>query len=181
MRLIKITPVVKLRVKEMILNLFDEYNYVRVHKSGLVSLKRKRWSLKRIRVPLTDLIIGAIPKRIAEKAKQLGKGDEYLALFNANIASIVHISMYAEHFCVVDYIWDKYITLCLEVPTVAFNFEQHAYEIEFNNRRLIPLDFFEDTYWYGIIKFLRKKKLSNKPFSILSRVLEIKNKIPVIN
>ena len=181
MKLIKITPIVKLRVKKMILDLFDEYDYVRVHRSGLVSLKRKRWSLRRTRVSLTDLVIGELPKRIAEHAKKLGKGDEYLALFNIQIAAIIHVSSYAEHFCIIDYIWDKYIKLCLEIPTIAFDFEQHEFELDFGKKNFIELDFFENTYWYGIIRFLQKRKLSYSKSKILSKVNEIKNKVPVIN
>jgi hypothetical protein len=174
MRLIKITPTVKLRVKKMILGLFDEYNYVRVRKTGLISLKRRWWSLKRTRVSLTDLIIGEIPKRIAKQAKALGKGDEYLALFNINIASVIHISTYSEEFCVVDYVWNKYIDLCLEVPVVGFLSEETDIHLP-ESRERIPLDFIENTYWYGIIRSLQLRKLSYQDPSVASQVSEIKS------
>ena len=184
MRLIKITPTVKLRVKEMVLNLLTEYDYVRVRKTGLVTLKRKWWSLKRDRISVTDLIVGEIPKKIAEIARLGGKGDEYLTMFSSHIASILHISTYSNRFNLVDYVWDKYSDLCLEIPKVSFEFNE--FELE-EKKEYIALNFFEDTYWMGIIKSLKKQalppskggvrwSLMRHP-SIVKRVNTIKNKV----
>ena len=174
MRLIKITPAVKLRVKEMVLNLMTEYDYVKVRKSGLVTLKRKWWSLKKDRVSITDLMVGEIPKKIAEVAMLGGKGDKYLTMFSSHIASILHISTYSIRFNLVDYVWDKYTELCLEVPMTSFEFNE--FELE-ERKELIALDFFEDTYWMGIIKSLKKHTLPVAPSKITKRINAIKSEI----
>lgn len=174
MRLIKITPIVKLRVKEMVLNLMTEYDYVRVRKSGLVTLKRKWWSLKKDRVSVTDLMVGEIPKKIAEVATLGGKGDNYLTMFSSHIASILHISTYSTRFNLVDYIWDKYTELCLEVPIVFFEFN----EFELEEKKDFPaLNFFEDTYWMGIIKSLKKQALPAPESIVTEQINAIKSKV----
>ncbi len=174
MKLIKITPIVKLRVKEMVLNLLTEYDYVRVRKSGLVTLKRKWWSLKRERVSVTDLIVGEIPKQIAAVATLGGKGDEYLTMFSSHIASILHISTYSIRFNLVDYVWDKYTELCLEVPMVSFEFNE--FELE-ERKELIALNFFEDTYWMGIVRSLKKQALPAHKSKITKQINAIKSKV----
>lgn len=175
MNLIHITPVVKLRVKSMIENLFDEYNYAKVHKSGIISLRRKRWSLRRKRVLLTDIVVAEIPKRIAEVAKRRGKGNEYLQLFDSTIASILHISTYAPQFCVVDYVWDKYIHICLEVPLIIISPDkQLKLEKIYEEHNALP--WFKDSYWYGIIKSLKFKELPYKGSGIISKINQIKEK-----
>jgi len=174
MRLIKITSIVRLRVKEMTLNLLTEYDYVRVRRSGLVTLKRKWWSLRRDKVSVTDLIVGEIPKRIAEIAKLGGKGDEYLRVFSNHIASVLHISTYSNNFCIVDYVWEKFTELCLEVPLVSFEFN----EFELNEKRNhISLGLFEDTYWLGIINSLKQNALPPVKSELLKQVNKIKNKV----
>ena len=174
MRLIKITPIVKLRVKEMVLNLLTDYNYVRVRRSGLVTLKRRWWSLRRERVSVTDLIVGEIPKCIAEIAALGGKGVEYLTMFSSHIASILHISTYSNHFNLVDYVWDKYTELCLEVPKVSFEFNE--FELE-EKKDFIALSFFEDTYWMGIIKSLKLQALPSPKSKLMEQVNTIKSKV----
>lgn len=174
MRLIKITPIVKLRVKEMVLNLMTEYDYVRVRKSGLVTLKRKWWSLKKDRVSVTDLMVGEIPKRIAEVATLGGKGDNYLTMFSSHIASILHISTYSIRFNLVDYVWDKYTELCLEVPAISFEFNE--FELE-EKQELIALNFFEDTYWMGIIKSLKKHALPAPDSKVTKQINAIKSEV----
>jgi len=162
----------------MIANLFPEYEYIRVHKSGLVSLKAKRWSLKRTRINVTDLIIGEIPKRIADRAKRNNKGDDYLKVFNSYMGSMINISAYAKEFCIVDYVWEQYINLCLEVPNVSFVLED--YQLQPSTRNFIPLGSFDNSYWFGIIQLLRQKRLSYKGSVIVEKINEIKKKIPVI-
>ena len=174
MRLIKITPIVKLRVKELVLNLMTEYDYVRVRKSGLVTLKRRWWSLKKDRVSVTDLMVGVIPKKIAEVATLGGKGDNYLTIFSSHIASILHVSTYSNHFNLVDYVWDKYTELCLEVPTISFEFNE--FELE-EKKELIALNFFEDTYWMGIIKSLKKKALPIPDSKVTKQINAIKSEV----
>lgn len=184
MRLFKITPTVRLRVKTMILNLFTEYDYVKVHKSGLVSLKRRWWSLKRDRVSITDLIVGEIPKRIAEVAHLGGKGDEYLRVFSSHIAAIIHVSSYSTNFNIVDYVWDKFTDLCLEVPFVTLKNSN----LELNEKKeQTAISLFGGEYWFGIIKSLKlqalppstghvKWSLKRHP-TLLQKVNEIKNKV----
>ena len=174
MKLIKITPIVKLRVKEMVLSLMTEYDYVRVRKSGLVTLKRKWWSLKKDRVSVTDLMVGEIPKKIAEVATNGGKGDNYLTMFSSHIASILHISTYSTRFNLVDYVWDKYTELCLEVPAVSF--EINEFELE-EKQELIALNFFEDTYWMGIIKSLKKHALPTPVSKVTEQINAIKSEV----
>jgi len=158
----------------MLLNLFPEYKFVRVRKSGLIVLKKTWWSLRRTVVSITDLMVGEIPKRIADKAKRDGKGTEYLKLFNTHISTIIHISAYSDSFCVVDYVWDRYTELCIEVPLISF--EINEYELNEKSRNFIPLGFFENTYWFGIIKSLKQTRLSYRGSPIIDKINKIKNK-----
>lgn len=174
MKLIKITPTTRLRVKEMTVNLLTEYNFVKVKKSGLVSLKRKWWSLKKDRVHITDLMISEIPKRIADIAVRKGKGVEYVRTFNNHVASILYMSTYSVYFDLVDYAWSKYVDICLDVPKISF--EINEFELE-EPGNYLALGLFNNDYWMGIIKTLRQQALPPVKSKVLKQVNQIKNKV----
>lgn len=176
MRLIKITPIIKIRVKEMILDLFPEYKYVKVKKTGLVSLKKNRWSLRRETLSLTDLAISVIPKRIAKRAKEDNKGNEYLNVFNSYISSMVYMSIYDCHFDIIEYIWNKYVELCLEIPTILIDVEDlDMLDVSYN--RPIALSFNKNRYFHGIVRDISPKKLPTyKKDSVVSKINKLKKK-----
>ncbi len=168
MNLINTTPVVRKRVKEMVLFLIPEYQYVKVHKSGLVSLKRKRWSLKKTKVNITDLVVGALPTRIAELAYKKGQGSHYNQLFDAKIASLLHVTKYAKQFCIVEYVWKNYVNLCLDAPEIIQPYDPFA--IETPRTTLFTLSFNPDRYWYGVLKVIRPKALKPPKWSVLKKI-----------
>jgi len=118
MNLIKITPLLKKRVKCMIVDLLPEFGYVRITNQGLVILKKKWWSFKRTVINITDLFIDILPKKLSDSCKRKGYGDTYDRLFSNDIFVMLELRSYKKTFDIVDYIWNKYNVLHREVPTI---------------------------------------------------------------
>lgn len=118
MNLIKITPLVKKRVKVLIADLIPEFKYIRVSNQGLVTLKTKWWSFKKTTINITDLFIDILPKKLSDSCKRKGYGDTYERIFSNDIYVIMQLKSYKKDFDIVDYIWNKYNVLHREVPVI---------------------------------------------------------------
>lgn len=119
MKLININPVTKNRVKQMILGLFPEFGYVRITNSGLLILKTKWYSFKSERVPITDVCIREIPKRISIIAQAKGLGTGYRLMFTQTISSFVESGPINNKLDIVAYIWKQYQSYCIEIPFIT--------------------------------------------------------------
>ena len=119
--MINITPVVKTRVKQMILDLMPEVGYVKVSNSGIVTLKSKWYSTKSIKTTVTDLLVGVIPEKISEHTVNSGNSINYLSAFNKRIAMIMSMRAYSQTFDICDYVWTEYSKYCVTVPEIIIN------------------------------------------------------------
>jgi len=157
MNIIKVTPLLKRRVKQMVKDLLSEYNYVHVTKHGLVILKTKWWSFKKTILNVTDLFIDVLPNRLAENCKHKGYGDTYARMFNNDLYVILQLKAYKKTVDIVDYIWNKYNVLYREVPTLFTNVESAILEDQTN--RYLPVFSPISSYFIpGVVKLLRRSK-----------------------
>lgn len=113
MKIIPVTPTVKRRVATMIKNIFPKVGYVRVAHSGLVTLKTKWYSLKRTRIPITDLMLHSIPNRISEIAEKRGFGVGYKVIFNTALNAMFQLISTNDHWDILEYVWDQYNKYCV--------------------------------------------------------------------
>ena len=176
MRIIKITPVAKKRVKQMILGLFPGIGYARITSRGLAILKATRWSLKREIVPITDLCIYEIPKRIAEKASRKRLGENQIHVFNHHITTLMQLKYYNDKFDLLEYVYTQYAIVCMETPIVKTK-EILAIEsscIEKSGQfHLLNID-----YIYGVGNHARKAITKFQQNKVYQQIQKIKNSLP---
>ena len=125
MRIVFITRIVKDRVKRMITDLLPEVGYISINNSGLVTMKRRWWSLSKVNTTVTDLLVGVIPEKIAEYAVA-SKGIGYTRVFNQQIYTLLAGRGFNPNFDICDYVWKEYTAHCVNMPdfVVATNTER---------------------------------------------------------
>jgi hypothetical protein len=123
MKLIKITNILKRRVKQMVLDLLPEFGFVRVTNRGSVILKKDWWSFRKTIVNITDLFIDILPNKLAESCQRKGFGDTYARLFSDDIYVMMQIKAYKQDIDIAEYIWNKYNILYREIPTITITSE----------------------------------------------------------
>jgi len=154
MNIINISRSVKQRVKEMSINLLPNTGYVRVTRRGLVILKKHWWSLSSDVVSVTDLCIKWIPKALAEHATKSNKGTGHIHSFVTNISAIVYSSSWNHSFDVVDFLWQQYVSLYVEIPNITVIKERKL--LSERDTYLPQLSLFSSQNLYGIDRILRK-------------------------
>jgi len=120
-RIVNITPIVKKRVTEMTKVLISEVGYVRVSTSGVVTLKRHWYSIKRVQTNVTDLLIGVLPIKIAEFTNNKNDGLNYIRVFNQDISTILSIRLYNPVFDICEYVWEQYNKHCVDISDIIIN------------------------------------------------------------
>ena len=173
MRLIQITPTVKRRVRQMILGLFPDVGYVRVTNRGLVILKSQRWTFRREIVPITDLCIYEIPKRIAEKATKKGLGEGHIEIFNQHLTTLMQLKYYSDKFDLLEYVYTQYAIICMEAPIIKTT---KILEVqEERSQRLKQFRLVNTDYLYGVGSAAGKaitKLQKNKVYRKIQRLRE---------
>lgn len=114
MRLINITPSRKKKIIAMILFLFPEFDSVSIKNSNttLILRKRKYWFFgKREILPITDMIIYHIPKRLDEKLNENGLRSLISVNINSMLELIMKCKSHNNYFDVTDYLWDRFLDL----------------------------------------------------------------------
>lgn len=157
MNLIKVTPLTKRRVKNLVADLLPEFGYSRITRSGLVMLKKKWWSFHRTAINITDLFIDVFPKRLAESCKRKGYGDTYERMFSEDLYIMLQLKSYKKDIDIVEYIWNKFNRLYREVPAVSIMISPILLENPAN--LYLPVLSPVSSYFIpGIVKLLRNRK-----------------------
>jgi hypothetical protein len=86
--IIKINHITKIKIAEMCVVLLPRVGYTRVTNSGIVVLKRSKWSLCRKKIPVTDIIIKYLPIEIGKLLHKRDTRDVYIDMFNDKVAII---------------------------------------------------------------------------------------------
>jgi hypothetical protein len=175
MNLIKITQLVKRRVKDLVSGLLPEFGYVRVTNQGLVVLKKKWWSFNRTIVNVKDLFIDVLPRKLAESCRPKGYGDLYKRLFSNAIYFLLQLRAYKKNMDIVDYIWDKYNLLYREIPTVTTTVEVNVLE-DPAYRYLPVLSPMSSYYIPGVTRLLRIMRRKGSVERILEKISKIISK-----
>ena len=111
--IIKLNYITRKKIAEMCVVLLPRVGYARVTRSGIVILKRSKWSLCRRRIPVTDLIIKYIPLQIAKLICKKKDRAVYVSLFDNQIVTIVSLTKYTPSFDLFEYIWKEYSRICI--------------------------------------------------------------------
>jgi hypothetical protein len=123
--LIKINYITKKKIAEMCVVLLPRVGYARVTNSGIVILKRSWWSLRRTRIPVTDIIIKYLPIYIGTLMHKKDTREVYIAMCNDKVATIVSLTKYTDKLDLLDYVYREYAKACLisepEDLTLSYN------------------------------------------------------------
>jgi len=113
MRLINLTPIRKKKIIEMIKFLFPEYDNVVVKNSGLLILKKYTFLFfcKRELIPVTDIMLYELPKRLDAILQAQGIGDKVSPNIGSILELIIRCKSYDSYFDITDYIWSKFIKI----------------------------------------------------------------------
>lgn len=177
MNLIKVTRLVKRRVKDMIVSLMPEYGYVRVTNRGLVILKKNWWSFKKTIINITDLFIDVFPKKLAESCKRKGYGDTYERIFSNDLYVMMQLKSYKKDVDLVEYIWEKFNRLHREVPVINITVEDIALQSP-SNIYLPVLSPVSSYYIPGIEILLKKRKKKGTAESLIEKISKIQMRGP---
>lgn len=112
-RLINLTPIRIKRIIEMIHYLFPEYDNIIVRRTGLVILKKYSFLFfgKKEILPVTDIMLYELPKRLDEALQAHGIGDKVSTNIGSLLELIIKCKSYDSYFDITDYIWSKFIKL----------------------------------------------------------------------
>lgn len=113
--LINLTYGNRKKIAEMCEVLLPKVGYARVTHSGIVILKKTWWSLKRKKIPITDIIIKYLPIEIGRLLIKAKDRAVYVELFNYRVATIVSLTKYTPHFDLFAYVYDEYTKACFSV------------------------------------------------------------------
>lgn len=175
MKLIKVTPLVKRRVKVLVADLIPEFKYVRISNQGLIVLKKNWWSFKRTIVNITDLFIDILPKKLSDSCKRKGYGDTYERIFSNDIYIMMQLKSYKKEVDLVEYIWNKYNVLHREVPVLKTTTE--VIVLEDPKYLYLPvLSPVSSFFIPGIEKLLRKRKGTVE--SLIEKISKIQRRGP---
>lgn len=101
------------KIAEMCVALLPKVGYARVTHSGIVVLKKSKWSLFGKRIPVTDIVMKYIP---IEVGKLIYRGQDravYVSLFNDKVATIVSLTKYCDRMDLLDIVYREYMKACM--------------------------------------------------------------------
>lgn len=168
---IMITASVKNRVVTMIKDLYPNVGYVKVARTGIITRKRKWYSLRRTRIHITDLVLKGLPLKIFQKANILTNLQHVDA--RAEEASSVMLTLLYKNkeWEVFDYIWNLYSRNCVSVSDL---YKPNANKL---SRKCIPKwVFVSPKSMYGLLPLLKqgqrnKNRLKDKKVSDLTKTV----------
>ena len=106
--IINLTHVNREKIAKMCVILLPGVGYARVTRSGVLILKKSRWSLFSKRIPVTDVIIKYVPIEIGRLVKKKEDRATYVHIFNTNIATVVSLVKYTDRMSLLDYIFKEF-------------------------------------------------------------------------
>lgn len=114
MRILSPTVLQKKKLKEMILKLFPQYQYVKFGPCGLIFLSKSFWHfyfVKKETIHITELCSVHIPERLQELYVKTFEDNEvipYQRVFNQYSQMVLHMLHYRTNK-VIDYLYDEYV------------------------------------------------------------------------
>ena len=166
MKIINITPIRKQKIIQMIKYLFPEYDEVVVRrKTNLVILKKKKFLFfySKEYVPVTDIMITELPKRLDAALAENGFSDRVMTSFANLIDIILKSKSYNTYFDITDYYWEKFCKILKKSEK-----ELKASEVILNSTFLIQLPLYLRNLNY--LKIIIKEKLYVEKISIFERI-----------
>lgn len=165
-KLIYLTYGNRKKIANMCVALLPRVGYARVTHSGIVILKKTWWSLKRRKIPVTDVIIKYIPLEIGKLIRKKEDRSVYVELFNYRVATIVSLTKYTPHLDLFEHVYKEYAKVCLiEEP-------EESLVVDYQEPIVSKIQS------YGIPKILKGSKPVYK-HSLSNRINKLKEKIAV--
>lgn len=128
MNIIRNTKLNRVRIKIMTKELFPEYNYIRVKKSGVVVLKKHWYSLKRQLTLTTDLVLDVIPNLLTDAANKNWEYPMRPNMFADELYVLLRVRDYKRNVDIVSTLWKYFNSLCRNIPTITL-VEQKPYRL----------------------------------------------------
>lgn len=100
----------------MCVALLPGVGYARVTNSGILILKSSKWSLKRRKIPVTDVVMKYLPIYIGKLICDKKDLDVYVNVFHDKVATIVSLMKYTDKMDLLDVIYKEFTVKCLLIP-----------------------------------------------------------------
>ncbi len=144
--------------------LLPRVGYARVTNSGIVILKRSKWSLRRKKIPVTDIIIKYLPIEIGKLLHRDRERDVYISMFTDKVATIVSLTKYVDKLDLLDYVYREYAKACLikDPDDLILSYDEP-----------IPGKF----YSFNLIPIFKRMKVKPQKVTIASKVKKLKSRI----
>jgi len=122
MQLITLTKLQKKKLKEMVVKLFPEFQYVRFKQHGLISLSKSFWHslFYSDTVHITELCTVRIPEKLEELDLRMKGDNAYHRAYN-QYSHIVLDLLHHRASKIVDYLYDEYIHIKYNIRKVYYN------------------------------------------------------------
>ena len=119
MNIIRNTKLNRVRIRIMTKELLPDYNYVRVKKSGVVVLKKKWYSIKRILTLTTDLVLDVFPNLLSDAANGQINNPMQRNIFADELYVLLRVRDYKREVDIVGTLWNHFNSLCRDIPTIT--------------------------------------------------------------
>jgi hypothetical protein len=149
----------------MCIALLPKVGYARVTHSGIVILKKSRWSLFSKRIPVTDIIIKYIPIEIGKLICKSENRAVYVSMFNDKVATIVSLTKYVDKMDLFETVYAEYLKTCMI-------FDSNEYTIRSYQEPIVA-----KTQGYNINNAFKGMKNTKNKYSLSNRVKKLKNQI----
>lgn len=166
--IVKLTRLNKKRIAEMCVALLPRVGYARVTNSGILILKSSKWSLRRIKIPVTDVVMKYLPIYIGKLICDKKDLDVYINVFHDKVATIVSLMKYTDKMDLLDVIYKEFVTKCLLIP------EQTEETIHFKEK--IP----KYSNNYNVCKDVNSIFSNNSKHSLYERIEKLRKKSDIV-
>jgi hypothetical protein len=162
--IINLTSANRKKIAVMCVVLLPRVGYARVTRSGIIILKKSKWSLCRKRIPVTDIIIKYIPTEIGKLISTKQDQKVYVELFNYRVATVVSLTKYSDKLNLLDEVYKEFIKVCI--------IEEPITNVVLNYKTPIV----DKVETYGIEKTIEKTRHSTSKYKLSDKVEKLKEK-----
>jgi len=165
------------KIAEMCVSLLPRVGYARVTRSGIVILKKSKWSLFRKRIPVTDIIIKYIPIEVGKLICKKADRAVYVSLFNDKVATIVSLTRYCDRMDLLDVVYKEYMKACIIVEPESVDIVADYKEPVIARYQSFKVD----KTLNGMKHATNSHRLSDKVKKLKSKLVDLQRVVPIIS
>lgn len=126
------------KIVEMTKELMPEYQVVKARKSGIIVLKKNKFSFKKEFISMTDLVLVTLPERLAKRIEEKHLGHNCAEQLKTEMYILLKLTNY-EPADLIGTLWNHFIKFCKE-PKITFDHKDQTKRLELKtNNSYIPV------------------------------------------